>query len=81
MNLHAEDIDWNDQTLAYARKKTASPALIHFGDEVASILKGIELGFIKDKLRRLAKRISGTPPGCRILSIFTGGIGFASTPG
>jgi integrase len=39
-SLQAEDIDWNTRTLAYARSKTGSRAMIHFGDSLADILKG-----------------------------------------
>ena len=37
--LNAEDIDWTQRTIAYARKKTGSLAIIHFGDEIAEILR------------------------------------------
>ena len=39
-SLTAEDVDWTAKTIAYARKKTGSQAIIHFGDGVAEILKG-----------------------------------------
>jgi integrase len=38
-HLTAEDIDWQNQTIAYARKKTGSLAIVHFGDEIAEILR------------------------------------------
>src|SRR5438552_778306 len=38
-NLNAEAIDWKQQTIGYARKKTGSLAIIHFGDEIAEILR------------------------------------------
>jgi integrase len=38
-SLCAEDIDWTHQTLAYARKKTGSQAMIRFGDAVAKLLQ------------------------------------------
>src|SRR6266540_2650105 len=38
-NLKAEDIDWPDQTIAYARRKTGSLAMIHFGPEIEGILR------------------------------------------
>ena len=38
-NLNTEDIDWKQQTIGYARKKTGSLAIIHFGDEIAEILR------------------------------------------
>lgn len=37
--LTAEDIDWNERTIAYDRRKTKKTALISFGEEVAEILK------------------------------------------
>lgn len=40
-SLHAEDVDWNDRTVAYRRKKTKAAALIHFGDAAAEILRGL----------------------------------------
>src|ERR1043165_2601182 len=41
VNLVADDIDWQQRTIAYARQKTSSPAMIHFGDEVERILCGL----------------------------------------
>lgn len=38
-DLNAEDIDWNQTVVSYFRKKTHSPAQIHFGDTVAQILR------------------------------------------
>ena len=40
-NLKADDIDWNNQTIAYTRQKTGSLAMIHFGDEIATILRSL----------------------------------------
>jgi len=37
--LTAEDIDWQQQTIAYRRCKTGNVSLIGFGDEVAALLK------------------------------------------
>jgi|SRR5882724_1212369 len=37
--LRAEDIDWNERTIAYQRHKTGITALISFGEEVAEILR------------------------------------------
>jgi hypothetical protein len=37
--LTAEDIDWNDRTIAYQRQKTGVTSLISFGDEIAAILQ------------------------------------------
>jgi integrase len=39
-NLTAEDIDWTDRTISYRRKKTKTPALVHFGDTVAASSDG-----------------------------------------
>jgi len=38
-NLTAENIDWSDRVIAYARRKTGSPAFIHFGPAVEAILR------------------------------------------
>jgi integrase len=38
-NLCAEDIDWQDRTIAYRRHKTGNVSLLSFGDEVAAVLK------------------------------------------
>ena len=38
-NLTAEDIDWANQTIAYARRKTGSLAMIHFGEAIEAVLK------------------------------------------
>jgi len=40
-HLHAEDINWEMRVVSYRRKKTASVALLHFGDEVAAILANL----------------------------------------
>ncbi len=37
--LTAEDIDWNERTIAYNRRKTGNTAIISFGEEVAEILR------------------------------------------
>jgi integrase len=43
--LTADDIDWDDRTIGYNRKKlegrAVKPPLIHFGDEVADILRSL----------------------------------------
>jgi hypothetical protein len=38
-NLKAEDIDWPNQTIAYARQKPGSLAMIHFGPDIEAILR------------------------------------------
>ena len=38
-NLKADDIDWPNQTIAYARQKTGSLAMIHFGPDIEAILR------------------------------------------
>ena len=40
-NLAAENIDWSDHVIAYARRKTGSPAFIHFGPAVETILRSL----------------------------------------
>jgi integrase len=38
-NLKAEDVDWKNHVISYARMKTRSVARIQFGDDVAEVLK------------------------------------------
>ena len=38
-NHKAEDIDWPNQTIAYARQKTGSLAMIHSGPDIEAILR------------------------------------------
>ncbi len=55
--LTAEDIDWNDQTIAYQRCKTGVTSLITFGEEVAAILKTLpEVGQLFPALARIHER-------------------------
>src|SRR2546427_13194619 len=39
--LDAENIDWEQRVISFARKKTGSVALLRFGDEVANILHSL----------------------------------------
>ena len=55
--LSADDIDWNDRTIAYRRCKTGVTSLISFGDEVAAILKQLpESGHLFPALARIHER-------------------------
>ncbi|HTE88245.1 MAG TPA: hypothetical protein VK639_04765, partial [Terriglobales bacterium] len=40
-NLQADNIDWAAKVVSFARKKTRSIAMIHFGDEAEKNLKGL----------------------------------------
>ena len=40
-NLTAENIDWSDHVISYARRKTETPAFIHFGPAVETILHSL----------------------------------------
>ncbi len=40
-NLAAENIDWSDWVIAYARRKTGSPAFIHFGPAIEAVLHSL----------------------------------------
>lgn len=40
-SLHAEDVNWEDRTVAYCRKKTREAALIHFGEAAAEVLQAL----------------------------------------
>jgi integrase len=37
-NLEAEQIDWKNRVIGYARKKTSSLAFIHFGTDIETVL-------------------------------------------
>ena len=37
--LEAENIDWEQRVVSYARKKTGELAFVHFGDEIAELLR------------------------------------------
>ena len=37
--LQAKDIDWDNRVIAYARQKTGSLAMIHFGEAIESLLR------------------------------------------
>lgn len=40
-HLAAENIDWSDRVISYARRKTGSRAFIHFGPAVETILRSL----------------------------------------
>ena len=55
--LTAEDIDWNDQTIAYQRHKTGVKSLISFGEEIAAILEMLpQSGYLFPALARIHER-------------------------
>jgi integrase len=55
--LKAEDIDWNERTIAYRRGKTGVTALLSFGEEVAAILKELpNTGLLFPALARIHER-------------------------
>jgi integrase len=55
--LEAEDIDWQQRTIAYRRGKTGVTALISFGEEVAEILRGLpQTGQLFPALARIHER-------------------------
>jgi integrase len=55
--LTAEDVDWQDRTIAYRRSKTGVMSLISFGEQVAAILKGLpSSGELFPALARLHER-------------------------
>ena len=40
-NLKGEDVDWQNNTVCFFRKKTKVPALVHLGNEALSLLKDL----------------------------------------
>ena len=39
--LKAEDIDWEQRLISFFRKKTKSVAMLHFGDDLAAVLRAL----------------------------------------
>ena len=55
--LTADDIDWNDRTIAYRRHKTGVTSLISFGETVAAILETLpQSGYLFPALARIHER-------------------------
>jgi integrase len=40
-NLKRQDVDWNNNTLGFFRKKTGTPVLVHLGKEALDLLKDL----------------------------------------
>ncbi len=40
-NLKGEDVDWNNNTVSFTRKKTGVPVLVHLGSEALNLLKDL----------------------------------------
>jgi integrase len=71
-SLSAEDIDWGSRVVSYRRQKTKTMALLHFGDEVAALLRRLPAsGPLFPYLRsvRAADRATEFRQGCRGLGI------------
>jgi len=71
-SLNAEDIDWQKRVVAYRRKKTRTMALLHFGDEVATLLRELPAtGSLFPNLRlvRASDRATEFKRRCRPLGI------------
>jgi len=59
-NLVAEDIDRTDRVISYARRKTGSRALIHFGPSVETILRALPAqGLLFPRLAPLQEKWRG----------------------
>ena len=71
-NLIAEDIDWRSQVVSYRRKKTQTVALLRFGNDVATIFRGLpQAGPLFPYLRgvRASDRATEFKQRCRGLGI------------
>ena len=71
-SLRAEDIDWGSRVVSYRRQKTKTMALLHFGDEVAALLRQLPAsGPLFPYLRRVraADRATEFRQRCRRLGI------------
>lgn len=52
--LAAENIDWSGRVISFARQKTKTVSMVHFGDEVAQVLQTLPTdGPLFPKLRKL----------------------------
>src|SRR6202167_35013 len=59
-NLEAENIDWNDHVISYARRKTGSRAFIHFGPAVETVLRSLPAqGLLFPRLAPLKEKYRG----------------------
>jgi integrase len=70
--LNAEDVDWEKGVVAYRRKKTRTMALLHFGDEVAALLRQLPASgslFPNLRLVRASDRATEFKRRCRPLGI------------
>ena len=71
-SLRAEDIDWGSRVVSYRRQKTQIMALLHFGEEVAALLRQLPTsGPLFPYLRRVraADRATEFRQRCRGLGI------------
>lgn len=56
-NLKTEDVDWENQIIAFSRKKTAAPVLVRFGKQVSEILKDLPgSGFLFPRLAKINEK-------------------------
>ncbi len=52
--LGSENVDWSARVISFARKKTRTVSMIHFGDEVEAVLRTLPAtGAFFPKLRKL----------------------------
>jgi integrase len=71
-NLNAEDVDWDNCVVSYRRMKTNTVALLHFGQEIATLLQRLpQTGPLFPYLRsvRAADRATEFRQRCRGLGI------------
>ncbi len=56
-SLEAENIDWTNRVIGYARKKTKSLAFIRFGEELEKLLRTLpETGLLFPRLSQIAEK-------------------------
>lgn len=56
-NLSADNVDWTERVITYARQKTKSVARLHFGEKAASLLKQLpQEGKLFPKLSQIHER-------------------------
>ena len=56
-HLKAEDIDWQSRVVSFFRSKTGTAQIIHFGDELAEVLRGLpEVGQLFPTLAKMDEK-------------------------
>jgi integrase len=58
-NLKGEDVDWQNQTVCFIRKKTSVPVIVHLGTEALNQFKDLSAETIVRRLKTLRNEHRG----------------------